>query len=58
MYIYVCIYIHIHICVCICIHIHVNIFVYMYIDRVWGRGSILVTRDRRDSKYNENRFYH
>jgi len=26
-------------------------------DRVWGRDSILVTRDRRDSNYNENRFY-
>jgi len=26
-------------------------------DRVWGRDSILVTRDRRDSNYNESRFY-
>ena len=26
-------------------------------DRVWGRDSILVTRDRRDSNYNENHFY-
>ena len=26
-------------------------------DRVWGRDSILVARDRRDSNYNENRFY-
>jgi len=26
-------------------------------DRIWGRVSILVTRDRRDSNYNENRVW-
>jgi len=30
---------------------------HLRLDRVWGRDSILVTRDRRDSNCNENRFY-